>query len=136
MIKIKLFLFLMIFLPTSLYASDGILLSMDLIQNDQLVAKPSLLLPEAEEGRISSVDDQSRTLYAITASAKKDERNNITVKARIELLSEDSLTLVGEPTFYLKNGDTGSMIVEHSAFGKVELIINVNAGDPSQRIVL
>ena len=123
--NIALILTMLFCLATNSNASEAYLLTAEIIQNNQIIGTPKLVLPEAEEGRIEVMVDTDHILYSLTATVISEKEKNILVKTKLNLLKNNSLIPAGEPEFILKKGESGSIEIDHPLLGKVELKVKV-----------
>lgn len=108
------------------YASEDFLLTATIIQNNKTIGTPKLALPEAEEGVIEVMGTEGHKLYSLTATVVSKKENTVLVKTILKLSKNKSLVTVGEPEFFLNNGEPGVMVIDHPVLGKVELKVKVN----------
>lgn len=123
--NIALILTMLFCLAANSNASEAFLLTAEIIQNNQIIGTPKLVLPEAEEGRIEVMVDKEHDLYSLTATVVSEKENTVLVKTKLKLSKNNSLIPVGEPVFILKRGESGSIKIDHPLLGKVELKVKV-----------
>lgn len=124
--KILLTLIALFGLVANSFASEAFLVTVEIIQDNQVIGTPKLLLPEDEEGKMELIGDDKQPLYSIMASVKNIEENQILIKTKLMLPTNGVLVTVGEPQFVIKRGEPGSVVIPHHVFGEVELKIKVN----------
>ncbi len=107
------------------HASESFHLTTTIIQNNKAIGAPELVLPEAEEGVMEVMGAEGHALYSLTATVVSKKENTVLVKIILKLSKNKSLVTVGEPEFFLNNGESGVMVIDHPILGKIELKVNV-----------